>query len=99
MLDHQAIAALERSRSPDLRPGSRASVGAAPGAPAPWWKNVWVIGGAAIGAFWGFEGGDPKTYGETSGYAIGTRVGAAVLGTGLGVLGGLGAKKLLSTET
>ena len=98
MLDHHAIAALERSRSPGLRPGSRASVGAVPGTPKPWWQNFWVIGGAAIGAFWGFEGGDPKTYGEVSTYAIGTRLGAAVLGTGLGVLGGLGAKKLLSTE-
>lgn len=98
MLDHHAIAVLEESSSPSGPAQRRATAGAVPGTPKPWWQNFWVIGGAAIGAFWGFEGGDPKTYGEVSTYAIGTRLGAAVLGTGLGVLGGLGAKKLLSTE-
>ena len=65
MLDHARIEALETMNR-------RASAGAVSATPTPWWKNGFVLGGAAIGAFWGFEGGDPGTYGETTPYAIGT---------------------------
>jgi hypothetical protein len=91
MLDHQALQSLAQLER-------RASLGAVPMTPRPWWQNFWVLGGAAIGAFWGFEEGDPKAYGEASASGLGIRLGAAAIGTGLGVLGGLGAKKLLSTE-